>query len=95
MGRSTRISSIRFTPAHTGGGLIGWVSFRLEPGLIVDGVALRRSFDGDLVFSWPARKDGAGKLHHHVRPLDDESRQAVEGQLLYELRLLVRAGGDR
>ena len=91
---TARVSSVRFTRAHTGGGLLGWVSFQLEPGLLVDGVALRRSLSGDLVFSWPARKDGAGKLHHHVRPLDDESRRSVEGQLLEELRLLV-GGRDR
>lgn len=86
MADSRRISSVRFTPAHTGGGLIGWVSFQLEPGLLIDGLALRRSLQGELVFSWPARKDRAGNSHHLVRPLDDGARRAIEGELLRILR---------
>jgi DNA-binding cell septation regulator SpoVG len=94
MPSSSRISNLRFTRAHTGGGLLGWVSFQLEPGLLVDGVGLRRSLRGELVFSWPARKDNAGRVHHLVRPLDSAAREAVEGQLLDELRPLVSGRGS-
>ena len=89
-----RISSVRFTPAQTGGGLIGWVSFVLEPGLLVDGVAVRRSLNGRWVLSWPYRKDGAGRVHHHVRPLDLAAQREVEGRLLDEVRLLVGGRGS-
>lgn len=95
MPSGTRITSVRFTRARTGGGLLGWVSFRLEPGLLVDGVALRRSQDGALVFSWPARRDRAGQYHHHVRPMDDASRREVEEQLLEQIGPHLLQGGRR
>ncbi len=91
--RSSRVSSVRFTPARARDGLLGFVSFRLEPGLLIDGVALRRSQDGALVFSWPARRDRAGQYHHHVRPMDDAARREVEAHLLDQIGPHLRDGG--
>src|SRR6187431_2886801 len=67
---SHRISSVRFSRAHAGDGLLGWVTFVIDNDLAISGVAVRRSLRGELVLSWPARKDAAGRLHHQVRPVD-------------------------
>lgn len=88
----TRISDIRFTPAHTGGGLLGWVSFTVDGDLVIDGVAVRRTLLGELTISWPWRRDTRGRLHHHVRPLDDEARLELESELLAHLHPFVRGG---
>jgi hypothetical protein len=87
------IASVRFTlapPEQRQDGLIGWISFVLDARFAIDGVALRRSLRGEVVFSWPARKDGAGRLHHHVRPLDDCTRVAIEDELLAHLHPFLR-----
>lgn len=89
------ISSVRILrarPKERRQGLIGWVSFVLDDALLVDNLALRRSRDGDLVFAWPARKDRAGDLHHHIRPIGDRERDLIEGQLLAHLFPLLRGG---
>jgi DNA-binding cell septation regulator SpoVG len=90
---NSRITSIRFKPAHTGDGLLGWASFVLDGDLVIDGVAVRRTLTGALVLSWPGRKDSRGRVHHHVRPVDDQARRELEDELLAHLHRHVRAGG--
>jgi len=89
------VSRVRLVPA--GGvsrseGVVGWVSFATPDGLLVDGIALRVSRVGRPVFSWPARRDRAGRDHHVVRPLDDAARQEIEQQLLAQLAPWLREG---
>lgn len=71
---------------------MGWVSFATPDGLLVDGLALRRSLEGRPVFAWPARRDRVGRDHHVVRPLDDAARVAIEQQLLAQLAPWLREG---
>ena len=87
------LASVRYkraTAAQRAGGLEGWISFTLAGLVAIDGVALRRSCRGAYVFSWPARKDERGRLHHHVRPLDEQARHAIECALLTELFVEIR-----
>lgn len=87
-----RITSVRFSPAHTGGGLLGFASFTLDGELAIDGVGVRRSLTGALVLSWPARKDSAGRRHFHVRPVDDGVRRELENELFAHLHPFLRGG---
>ena len=68
-------------------GLVGWVTIAVNDGLMVDGIALRRLRSGGLALSYPVRKDGSGKSHPIVRPLNEEVRRAVEGQIFKQLGL--------
>ena len=86
----TRVRLQRASNAQQAQGLAGWISFVLDGQLMVSGLALRRSATDRYVFVWPARKDGAGRLHHHLRPVDDEARRAVEGELLAQLFPLIQ-----
>ena len=82
------VSNVRFytaPPEDRESGLLGWLSFTLGERLRLDGVALRRTLDGHLRLSYPGRKDGAGRVHHHIRPLDDETRRRIERQVFIAL----------
>ena len=65
-------------------GLLGYVSVFLGD-LVVDGITLRRTAQGRLALSFPARTDRAGRRHPYVRPVDDEARHRIEATLLGEL----------
>ena len=90
MVRKLTITDLRFMAAshiEVKGGLLGWVSCTLNGTLCLDGLALRRTLDGRLVLSFPARRDASGRQHAIVRPLDDRARKAVESQIFAALGL--------
>ena len=87
---TSRLTSVRFTPARTGGGLLGWASFVLDGDVRVDGLAVRRTLHGELTCSWPGRRGAGGRLHHHVWPIDDAARLRLEGELLAHLHPFLR-----
>lgn len=85
-----QISDVRLTTAPAGlqhTGLIGWIAATVNGELRVDGLSLRRTLDGRLGVSYPARRDGAGREHPFVRPLSDTARRHVEHQILQALSL--------
>ncbi len=96
MASPPRISRVRFAPASGAqrlDGMVGWLSFVVNGGLLVDGVALRRAAaDGRPVFVWPAKHDQYGRTHHVLRPVDDEAREHVEDQLLEQVRPWLGGG---
>ncbi len=65
-------------------GLFGWVSF-VWAGIRMDGVAVRRTLDGQLTLSYPLRKDWQGRKHPTCRPVSDEVRFEIEEQVFTEL----------
>ena len=82
------ITSAAFTNAsHSDvrAGLIGYVTCVLNDTLLLDGITLRRTQAGRLTLSYPARRDGAGRQHHVVRPLDDDARRDLERQIFAKL----------
>ena len=86
------VSGLVFTPASERdreAGLLGWIALVLNGALKLDGLAVRRTRGGRLRLSYPARRDGHGHLHHHVRPLDDAARRDLEGQVFELLALEI------
>ncbi len=84
------IDDVRFasaSPEDQRSGLVGFLSFRLGP-LRIDGVALRKTSAGRTTLSFPARTDRAGERHHFLRPIDNEARREIEGQVLTALGIL-------
>ena len=84
-----QISSIRFTPASSADvqtGLLGWVAL-VYGELRLDGIAVRRARDGDLVLSFPARRDRQGRDHAYLRPRDEAARREIEAQVLAAIDL--------
>jgi hypothetical protein len=87
-GYELRIDQVRLagaTRAEVATGLLGWVSCVLQDTLRLDGLALRRTADGRLALSFPARKDARGREHPYVRPLDDRARREIEAQVFRAL----------
>lgn len=75
-------------PADQRAGLIGFLCIRAGC-LILDGVTLRRSAEGAMILSYPARTDRHGNRHAIVRPIDGISRAAIEGIVFEQLRGIV------
>ncbi len=73
------------SPADVQQGLLGWLSVRVDDSLVLDGIALRRTRNGQLALSFPERRDSNGRRHPLVRPLDDDARQAIERQVFRAL----------
>jgi hypothetical protein len=84
------VSNVRLVaapPAEATTGLLGWISCTLNGSLRLDGLGLRRTAAGDLVISFPARRDAAGRQHPYVRPVDEVCRRDIEYQILAALGL--------
>jgi DNA-binding cell septation regulator SpoVG len=89
------LTDIRFSaapPWDRERGLLGWVSFNLSRAVRLDGIALRRTLDGHLILSFPARRDNQGRQHPYIRPIDDLTRQDIEGQVFSALNFLQDRG---
>src|SRR5690606_39105 len=82
------ISDVGFTAASAGdraSGRVGWISCAAGRALRLDGITLRRTADGRVVLSFPARTDRQGRKHPLIRPLTDAARQDLERQVLRAL----------
>lgn len=82
------IQNVQFKAASQGDvmtGLIGWISCTLNARLQLDGIALHRTLDGRRTLSFPARRDGSGRQHFFVRPLDTATREEIEAQIFAAL----------
>ena len=66
-------------------GLLGWVACTLDDAVRLDGIALRRTLDGNLALSYPARTDAAGRRHPYARPVSDAVRRHLEEQIFSAL----------
>lgn len=95
MSAGLRVSGVQFVsagPEARASGLLGWIRCTLNDGVRLDGIALRRTAEGRHVLAFPERRDGAGRRHPYIRPLDDDARRDFEGQILDALGL---DGGGR
>ena len=83
----TNVIFLAARPDEVSTGLLGWVSLVVNDTLRLDGLALRRTLDGHLALSFPARRDASGRQHTCVRPLDDRARREIEAQVFAALGL--------
>ena len=89
MSNPIRINEVQFHVApkkHRVQGLSGWASFTLDGRLQLTSVAVRRTLDGRVTLSFPARTDRAGKQLFYFRPLDNGTRKEIERQVFQALR---------
>ncbi len=73
----------RGTDDDARGGLLGYLSVFYGQ-LVIDGITVRRTADGRLALSFPERRDGKGRRHSVVRPVDDAARRAIEAAVFRE-----------
>ena len=65
-------------------GLLAYLVVAIGP-VIVDGVAIRRMASGRIGLSYPARTKANGRRFSIVRPADDQTREALEREILRQL----------
>jgi hypothetical protein len=90
MSNDIYIDEVAFKAAsadHVREGLLGWITCRMNRSIQLDGITLRRTQAGEHTLSFPARRDGAGRQRFFVRPLDNETREQIERQVLRALGL--------
>ena len=58
--------------------LLGYVAFTVNGRLRLDGVAVRRTVEGDITLSYPSRRDEAGREHPYILPVDDATHRELE-----------------
>ena len=83
------VSDVRLTQSareDASSGLLGWVSCTVGS-LRLDGIAVRRTADGRLALSFPARRDAAGRQHPYILPLDSAARRDLEHQVFAAIGL--------
>ncbi len=86
MSDTIRIRSwVRGSDEDRRAGLLGYVSVFVG-NLVIDSITVRRPADGRIALSFPARTDRFGRRHAIVRPEDDAARQAIEREILDQLR---------
>ena len=83
-----RISDLRVKPASTREkrtGLRAYVSFLLDGPVRIDGTTVRLTVDGELVLTYPARRDRHGIEHPYVLPVGERVRREIEREVLAAL----------
>jgi DNA-binding cell septation regulator SpoVG len=79
------------TAADRATGLLGFVTLTLAGTVTIDGIALRRTLEGDLTLAFPTRTDRWGNVHAIVRPVDDSVRRSLTQAVLQVLGLAPSA----
>jgi DNA-binding cell septation regulator SpoVG len=83
------LSDIRFTTASRRDrdeGLLVFAMCRLDGRWQLDGLRVCKTADGRYVLVFPSRMDGDGVERTTFRSLDQDTRQAIEAQVIDELR---------
>jgi len=84
-GGMIHVADVRFsagTTAMVAQGLLGFVTATINGSIRLDGIALRRTRDGRLALSFPARRDNAGRERSLFCPINDQARRDIERQVL-------------
>ena len=98
MHNTLTITEVRFTAApahHAAKGLLGFITCVLDGRLRLDGIALRRTLAGKLTLSFPSRRDGEGRSHAYIRPIDDATRVELEEVIFSSLPGAAASQGDQ
>ena len=98
----TDITMVPAPPSDRRRGLLAFLSFTVGK-LRLDGVAVRRTRSGEIVLSFPKRRDRNGLERSLVRPTDAEARRRITFEVLKALDLrdasdtphLASEGGNR
>ena len=77
-------SWVRANDDEVRSGMLGYLSVHFG-GLVLDGIVLRKTTDGQFTLSSPARTDRTGRRHPYFRPADDNARREIECEILGQL----------
>ena len=86
--RSITLTEFRFAAANRmemKTGLLGWIAFTINDTLRVDGVTLRKTAEGRLALSFPAKTASDGRKRSILWPVSNTARQDLESQVFEAL----------
>lgn len=75
------VAVILATPDQENGGLLAWAGLAVGP-FSFDGLAIRRRLDGEVIVTYPARKDGRGGVHPAITTLDPELDRRIKAAVI-------------
>jgi DNA-binding cell septation regulator SpoVG len=76
---------------HGCDGLLAWASCIVSGGIKLDNIAIRRSRDGSLFLTYPAKRTANGDRYHYHHPITVEAANAVQNAVIARLAALARA----
>ena len=80
--RLSQITVIEAPPADRAHGLIGYVSCIMNDAIHIDGVALRKTREGEYSVSFPKKPGRSGDQHFYFKPINEAMRQEFLRQVL-------------
>lgn len=72
-------------------GLLAWASCVISGAVKLDNIAIRRSRDGSLYLTYPAKRTSGGDTHQYFHPISVEAAEAVQNAVLARLASLAKA----
>ena len=84
---------VRFVQGGTDG-LIAWASCIVAGAIKLDNIAIRRSRDGSLFLTYPAKRTTSGDRYHYHNPISAEAARAVQDAVLARLAALARTAAS-
>ena len=97
MSAESNVTNIRFTPASANEqrtGLLGWTSCVVDHRWAFDRIAVRRTRQGRLALSFPSKSSRNGGRNFYFRPIDDDSRRAIEHAIFTSIPLAAGPHGE-
>ena len=86
MGNPLEISEVRIRLLDGApGGLVAMASCVVDGALVLNNIAIRRSGDGRLRLSYPARFSRTGTKHYFFNPINRTAKAAIDEAILARL----------
>jgi DNA-binding cell septation regulator SpoVG len=79
---------------HGTDGLLAWASCIVAGAIKLDNLAIRRSRDGSLFLTYPAKRTTSGERYNYYHPISVEAASAVQDAVLARLAALARASAS-
>lgn len=75
-------------------GLLAWASCVVSGAIKLDNIAIRRSRDGSIFLTYPAKRTASGDRYHYFNPITLEAADAVQNAVLARLATLAIAASE-
>jgi len=79
---------------HGTDGLLAWASCIVAGAIKLDNIAIRRSRDGSMFLTYPAKRTANGDRYHYYNPISVEAARAVQDAVLARLAALARTAAS-
>jgi DNA-binding cell septation regulator SpoVG len=90
-----QVSNVKLRIVEKGtDGLLAWAACVIAGAIKLDNIAIRRSRDGSLFLTYPAKRDSSGDNHQYFHPISVEASRAIQDAILARLASLAMAASE-